>query len=570
MTNAEISAVLSLLADMLEIQGENPFKVRAYQNAARTIEGLEVPLGTLLEQGTLGELKGIGEGLKEKLTELHKTGRMTYFEQVRAKMPPGIPELLRVPSLGPKKVKALWQELGVTSLADLEEACRSDRVAGLKGFGARTQEKILEGLRRLSQIKGQFLVSEALPLARQIVEYLEAGSPARRAAICGSLRRGKSIVRDIDLLAASSKPRDVIEHFANAPQVLDILGKGPTKCSVRLHKGLQVDLRVVAEDEFAPALQYFTGSKEHNVLLRTRAVKMGTTLNEYGLFKGKKKLDCATEEDIYRHLKLSYIYPELREGRNEIDLAERGKLTQPIDTQDIKGVLHVHSTWSDGTADIEAMAEKARKMGYRWIGLSDHSKAAYYANGMDEARLKKQMKEVAALNRKWSDFRILHGLECDILPNGDLDLIPELLGKLDFVIGSIHSRFNMSESEMTDRICKAIRNEHLDVLGHPTGRLLLDREGYKVNLERVLQEAKTSGKVVELNANPHRLDLDDAHARRARELGVKISIDPDAHSTAGMEDVQYGVMTARRAGLTSHDVLNSLSAEKVVASFERS
>ncbi len=565
MNNAEAASILSTIATILDLQGENPFKVRAFQNASRTIEGLEVDFGKLIDEKKLGELPGIGKAIEEKLTELHRTGKLKYYEDLRASVPAGVLEIMKLPNLGPKKVKVLWKELKVTSPAQLEVAAKAGKIAKLAGFGERTQEKILESISRAGKNEGFYLVSQAIGVARELLAYLQP--VVAGAGIAGSLRRGKPVVRDVDLLASAAKPREVIEHFARAPAVEEVIGKGDTKCSVRLTNGLQVDLRVVAEDEYAPALLYFTGSKEHNVILRGRAVKKGWTLNEYGLFKGKKRIDTDSEEAIYRKFGLSYIPPELREGRDEIDLAERGELPQLIEAKDIKGILHVHSTWSDGTASIEDMAGKARRLGYKWMGLSDHSQAASYAHGLDEARLRKQMKEVAALNAGWKDFRILHGMEADILPDGSLDLSNELLGKLDFVIGSIHSRFDMSESEMTDRICKAIASPHFDVFGHPTGRLLLQRDGYKVDLERVLRAAKESGKVVELNANPHRLDLDDPHARRAKELGVTMSIDPDSHSVAGLEDVEFGLMTARRAGLEAGDVLNSLTAEKVKARF---
>jgi DNA polymerase (family 10) len=567
MVNAEAASILATIASILDIQGENPFKVRAYQTAARVIEGLEVPIGTLIEQGKLGELPGIGKAIEEKLTELHRKGKLKYYEDLRSSIPPGLLEMLRIPSLGPKKIKALWKELGVTSIAQLEAAGRAGKVAKLPGFGERTQAKLLEGIALLGRSKGLFLLSQALGVARELLAYLRP--VVLGAGIAGSLRRGKPVVHDVDIVASADSPREVIEHFARAPAVEEVIGKGDTKCSVRLSGGPQVDLRVVAEDEYAAALLYFTGSKEHNVILRARAVKRGWTLNEYGLFKGKKRFECDSEEAFYKRLGLSYIPPELREGRDEIELSEKGELPQLIEPKDVKGILHVHTTWSDGTASIEEMADKARRLGYKWMGLSDHSKAASYAHGLDEARLRKQMKEVAALNKGWKDFRILHGMELDILPNGDLDLSDELLGKLDFAIGSIHSRFDMSEKEMTDRICRAIANRHFDVFGHPTGRLLLDRDGYRVDLERVLQAAKAAGKVVELNANPHRLDLDDVHARRAKELGVTLSVDPDAHSVSGLEDVEYGLLTARRAGLTAGDVLNSLTAEKVKARFAR-
>jgi DNA polymerase (family 10) len=565
MNNPEAAALLSGIAAILDIMGENRFKVRAFENAARTIGGLEIHFGLLVDQGKLTELPGIGKAIAEKLTELHRTGKLPYYEELRASVPAGLHEIMRLPGLGAKRARILWKELGITSGAELEIAAKAGKIAALAGFGAKTQAKILESIARAGQNEGYYLASQAVEVARELLAYINP--VVGGAAVAGSLRRGKSLVRDVDLLASAREPREVIEHFSRAPAIQEVLGKGGTKCSVRLFNGLQVDLRVVADDEYPAALLYFTGSKEHNVLLRARAVKRGWTLNEYGLHKGKKRLEADSEEAIYKLLGLPYIAPELREGRDEIERGENGTLPQLIEAKDLKGILHVHSTWSDGTASIQDMADKARRLGYKWMGLSDHSKAASYAHGLDDARLRKQMKEVTELNATWKDFRILHGMEVDILPDGTLDLCDELCRKLDFVIGSIHSRFDMTEDEMTDRICKAIRDPHFDVLGHPTGRLLLRRDGYKVDLERVIQAAKEAGKVVELNANPHRLDLDDPHARRAKELGVTMSIDPDAHSVPGLEDVDFGLMTARRAGLEAGDVLNSLTAEKVKARF---
>ena len=483
MNNPEAAALLATIGTILDLQGENPFKVRAFQNASRTIEGLEVNFGTLVDQGKLGELPGIGKAIEEKLTELHRTGKLKYYEDLRASVPAGVLEILKLPNLGPKKVKTLWKELGVTTPAQLEAAARGGKIARLAGFGERTQEKILESIAQVGKHEGFFLVSQALGVARELLAYLQP--VVAGVGVAGSLRRGKPVVRDVDLLASSDAPRDVIEHFAHAPAVQEVIGKGGTKCSVRLSNGLQVDLRVVAEDEYAPALLYFTGSKEHNVILRGRAVKRGWTLNEYGLFKGKKRIDVDSEEAIYKQLGLAYIPPELREARDEIDLAEKGELEQLIEAKDVKGILHVHSTWSDGTASIPDMADKARRLGYKWMGLSDHSKAASYAHGLDDARLKQQMKEVAALNATWKDFRILHGMEVDILPDGTLDLGDEMCRKLDFLVCSIHSRFDMSEEEMTDRICKAMSSPHFNVFGHPTGRLLLQREGYVDRRRRV-------------------------------------------------------------------------------------
>lgn len=564
MTNSEAAAVLESIGRLLELQGENPFKIRAYLSAARILEGLEVPFGRLAEEKKLSELPGIGKAIEEKLTELHATGRLKYFEELRASMPAGILELLKVPSLGPKKARALWKELGITDLAGLEQACNSNKLKELKGFGEKTQARFLAGLAQVRSHTGYFLLSSGLAVARQLLEPLRALFHVKQSACCGSLRRGKPLVRDVDLLVATSKPQETIGTFRSATAGAELLGQGDTKVSVRLSTGLQVDLRVVADEEFSSALQYFTGSKEHNVQIRARAVKMGLTLNEYGLFKGKRRLDCPTEEEIYRRLKLPWIPPELREGRGEIELAEQDRLPRLVERADFQGVFHVHSTWSDGTAPIEAMAGKARSMGLKWMGLSDHSGAAGYANGLNEARLREQMKEVRQLNRRMKGFRILHGLEADILPTGKLDLTPALLSELDFVIGSVHSRFDLPEAAQTERICAALHDPNFSFLGHPTGRLLLEREGYAVDLDAVLQEAAKAGKAVEINASPHRLDLDDAHVRRARELGVPMAVNPDAHSVAGLEDIEYGLLTARRGGATKADLLNCLPAEKVL------
>jgi DNA polymerase (family 10) len=399
-----------------------------------------------------------------------------------------------------------------------------------------------------------------MPVARRLLAFLKDGPEVTEASLAGSIRRWKEVVRDIDLLASSSKPERVMERFVKAEGVAELIARGDTKASVRLVNGLQVDLRVVAPEQFPFALNYFTGSKEHNVAVRGLAQKQGLKLSEYGLFRGEKFLRCSGEQELYERLGLPFIPPELRENSGELDLHETPQL---IGYQSLRGVFHTHSTWSDGTAGIEAMAEKARSMGLEYMGLSDHSKAAAYANGLDESRLEKQMGEVDRLNAKWQNFRILKGLECDILPGGNLDLKPEVLSRLDFVIGSVHSRFEMSEEDMTKRVCKALSDNELDMLGHPTGRLLLSREGFSIDLDAVIETARKHGKIVELNANPHRLDLDWIHARKAREKGVLLSINPDAHSTSGLEDIEYGIATARRAWVEEKDVLNTRGLDDV-------
>jgi len=561
MNTSQVVEILETIARILEIQDENPFKVRAYRNGARALESLPGDLRTLIDQGTLREVPGIGPALEEKITQLVTTGTMDYYEGLRKEVPAGVLEMLSIPSFGPKKAHAVWKELGVTTIEELRKAAQENRVAGLKGFGEKTQKKILEGIGFLQKNAGRYLLNDAVPVARRLLKYLQACKTVQRVSIAGSLRRWKEIVKDVDLLASSDDAPSVMDHFVKAEGVAEIIGRGDTKTSVRLASGLQVDLRVVTDAQFPYALAYFTGSKEHNVALRGAAQKKGLKINEYGIFEGSTLIECKDEVEFYRALGLPYLPPEMRENTGEVD---HKKTPQLIDFKSLKGVFHTHSTWSDGTADIEAMAEKARSMGLSYLGLSDHSKAASYANGLDEARLAKQGKEIDRLNKQWKDFRILKGLECDILPDGTLDLDPKTLEKLDFLIGSVHSRFDMSEKEMTDRVCKALADPNLDMLGHSTGRLLLSREGYKIDLERVLQTAKRHGKIVELNAYPNRLDLDWIHCRRAKELGVMLSINPDAHSTADLENIEYGIATARRAWLEEKDVLNTRELDEVL------
>jgi DNA polymerase (family 10) len=560
MDKRRIAEVLETIAQLLELKDENPFKVRAYRNAARAIEGLTADVRTLVAGKKLGDVPGIGEALEQKLTQLVTTGRMDYLESLRKEVPAGVLELLKIPSLGPKKARTLWKEIGVTSIEELGKACAEDRLLKLKGFGEKTQQKILEGIDFVAKVRGQFLLSDAMPVARSLLAFLKDGPEVAEAGLAGSIRRWKEVVRDIDLLASSSKPERVMERFVKAEGVAEVIARGETKTSVRLVNGLQVDLRVVAPEQFPFALNYFTGSKEHNVAVRGLAQRQGLKLSEYGLFKGEKLLKCSDEQELYERLGLPFIPPELRENSGELDLHE---IPQLVDYQSLKGVFHTHSTWSDGTGEIDAMAEKARSMGLEYMGLSDHSKAAAYANGLDEARLEKQMGEVDRLNAKWQNFRILKGLECDILPGGNLDLKPEILSRLDFVIGSVHSYFEMSEEDMTKRVCKALSSNDLDMLGHPTGRLLLSREGFSIDLDAVIETARKHGKILELNANPHRLDLDWIHARKAREKGVLLSINPDAHSTSGLEDIEYGIATARRAWVEEKDVLNTRGLDDV-------
>ncbi len=560
MDNRQVAEVLQAIGRILEIRDENPFKVRAYLNAARTIAGLSSDVRRLVEEKKLGEVPGIGSGLEEKITQLVATGKMDYFETVRREVPPGVLDMLQIPFLGPKKVKVLWKDLGIEDVDALRDACRGNKLLAVKGFGERTQEKILQGIDFMTRHKGQYLLNAAMPVARRLLEHLESCKQVRRASLAGSIRRWKETVRDVDILASSDDPALVMERFVKAEGIVEVLARGGTKASVRLESGLQADLRVVADDQFAPALAYFTGSKEHNVAIRSLAQRMKLKVNEYGIFRGRRALPCRDETEFYKRLGLPYIPPEMRENAGELELTVLPRL---VELKSLKGVFHTHSTWSDGIAGIEEMARKAISMGFRYMGVSDHSRSAGYANGLDDARLARQMKEIEVLNRKLPGFTILKGIECDILPDGTLDISPKLADQMDFIIGSIHSHFGMPEGEMTARVCKALAIKQLCTLAHPTGRLLLDREAYKIDIERVLKTARERNKAIELNAHPSRLDLDAARCRRAKELGVLVSIDPDAHSAAGLEDVRYGIGTARRGWLEEKDVLNTRDLDEV-------
>ncbi|MFH1726498.1 MAG: DNA polymerase/3'-5' exonuclease PolX [Elusimicrobiota bacterium] len=564
MSNAEIADVLDTIARILEIQDENVFKVRAYYNAARLIRGLPEPVAELARKDALKDLPGVGEALRQKLTELSATGRLEYFEKLRRSVPAGLLDMLRIPGLGPKGVKSLWRDLGVTTIKGLERACRAGKVGGLKGFGKRSEEKILEGIAFIARHAGQCRLGDALPTAKGLARYLEESGLAGRVSLAGSIRRGKAVIKDIDILASARRPEKLMEVFLKAPGVAGTVVAGKTKTSLRLESGIQVDLRVVSDDEFPYALLYFTGSKQHNVLVRQRAQRRGLKVNEYGIFKGARLLRAKTEEECYRHLGLAYIEPEIREAAGELEAAEKGDLPKLVELADIQGVFHVHSDWSDGGFKIERMADKARSMGLKYLGIADHSKAAAYANGLDERRLRRQMAEIRGLGKKWNGFRLLCGLECDILADGKLDLSPKVLSELDFVIGAVHSRFKMPEAEMTGRICRALADENLDILAHPTGRLLLERDAYAVDLEKVIESAGRHKKAIEINASPFRLDLDAASARRAAQRGVPVSIEPDAHSPDGIEDIEFGVATARRAWLTKDQVLNARPCDKAL------
>jgi len=563
MDNKDVAQILNEIALLLELSGENPFKIRAYAEGARIIEAQKSPVSELVRSGTLSQIKGIGKTLSLQITQLIQDGSIPLHQELKATFPEGVREMLRVPGLGPKKVKDLFEKLGIKSIGELEYACHENRLLLLPGFGPKSQEKILQGIEQFKRFQGRFLFGGVYPLASEILEQINKHPKTLRGSLAGSLRRRMETVKDMDLVAESAHPEDVMDFFTSLPMVDQILSKGSTKSSVLLDSGVQADLRVVGPKKFPYALHHFTGSKEHHTVLRARAKALGYKLNEYGLFKGEELIPCKKEEDIYRTLNLDPIPPELREDRGEIEAAENHTLPVLVEDKDIRGAFHFHTHFSDGTSTLSQWVQAADQAGLKYLGISDHSQSAAYAGGLKTDQLEKQRAEIAALNQKQKKVHLFWGIESDILPAGSLDYSDEELARFDFVIASIHSRFNMSETEMTRRIIRAIENPHTTMLGHPTGRLLLARDPYPVDMGQVLEAAARCGVIIELNANPHRLDLDWRLMKKARELGLKIALNPDAHHLDGLEDISYGVGIARKGWLSKEDVINCLDSEQM-------
>jgi len=577
MDKKEVAAILNDIGTALELKGENPFKVRSYYNAARNIETIGEDISLLAREDRLKDIPGVGESISEKIKELVTTGRMKYYEDLEKELPEGLFEMLRIPGLGPKKIKALWDELGITNLAALEYACHENRIAALPHFGERSQEKILEGIAFVKKAQGRYISSEIRAQAEALYDALKKDKNAIRISIAGSIRRRCETSKDIDILVSSKKPEETGKKFASLPQVATITAQGETKVSVILKTNVASDLRIVDDKQFPYALHHFTGSKEHNVAMRGRAEKkFGMKMNEYGLFavgKGKggedKLIPCKDETEIFRKLGLAYIEPELRENMGEIEAAEKGKLPKLIEGKDVRGVIHVHTEHSDGLGTIKEIAEACIKMGYEYLGVADHSATATYANGISEARLPEQHKQIDALNRKLKGFKIFKSAEVDILSDGSLDYSKAALKSFDFVIAAVHARMPNKELEMTKAVIKALENPFVSMLGHPTGRLLLSREPFKVNIEKVIDACAANGVVMEINANPQRLDLDWRYIKRAIEKGVKFCICPDAHHIDDIRDIRYGVATARKGWATKADVINCLPAAKFLPALTR-
>ncbi len=570
MDRESVIAILDEIAILLELKGENPFKSRAYSNAARALEADGRDISQLVVSGELGKVNGIGAGLTEKITELVQTGKLAYYLQLKSEIPDGVLEILRVPGMGPKKVRAVYTELGVDSLGSLEYACRENRLVTLPGFGSKTQQKVLEGIERLKKFRERHLLDMALIEAGRLADYIRQSPNATRVEIAGSLRRRRETIKDVDILVTAVNPEAVMNHFVAYPEVETVTGHGETKSSIVLNTGINADLRVVRQDQFAYALHHFTGSREHNTEMRSRARKMGLKMNEYGLFKDDEQpIECADEQSLFQELGLQYIPPELRENTGEIEAAERGEIPTLIEPGDVRGIFHVHSNYSDGSMTLERIAAIGRSLGYEYVGIADHSQSARYAHGLEPERVIEQHREIDEVNKGADGFRLLKGIESDILKDGSLDYSDDILEQFDFVIASVHSNFNLSEREMTERILKALRNPFVTMLGHPTGRLLLAREPYPVDLEAVLECAAENGVAVEINANPHRLDLDWIHCKRAKALGVRIAICPDAHDEEGFEDTAYGVAVARRGWLERSDIINTMALTEVTAWLQR-
>lgn len=567
MNKNEIITILEEIGTILELKGENPFKSRAYFNGARALETLTGSVEELILNGKIADIRGIGKALSEKLFTLVNTGRLPYYEDLKASIPEGLFDILKIPGLGPKKVKLLYDKLDITTIGELEYACKENRLRDLQGFGQRSQDKILEGIRLRERYRQRFLYPVARLEAWHLFEHLKAHPNILRLEIAGSLRRKRETIKDLDFVA-SCKQQDraaIMSHFVSYEQTEQITGQGDTKSGIIVSSGMGADLRLVNHDEFAFALHHFSGSKAHNTALRQRAKSFGLTMNEYGLYpEGSDiSISCDSEEEIFKALKLAFIEPELRENHGEIEAAAKKTLPDLVTARDIRGIFHAHSSYSDGAASILEMALACREMGYEYLGITDHSQSAFYANGLSEERIRRQHEEIDRLNSELSDFTIFKGIESDILADGQLDYTDAVLETFDFVIASVHSIFRLSEDEMTKRICRALENPYVTMLGHPTGRLLLGREAYPVHMETVLETAARFGKIVEINANPHRLDLDWRWGPFARERGIKTSINPDAHSTDGLKDTDIGVGIARKAWFSADEVLNTRSADEI-------
>jgi len=563
MRNLEIAAVFNQIADLLEIQGANPFRVRAYRRGAASLESLTDNIEAIVQQGGVRNISGIGEDLEKKIVEYLQSGRMEFHEQLKHEVPLGLVKMVEIPSVGPKTAKQIYDQFRIQTIEELEALCRTDSLLGVPGFKKKTIENILRGIELYRRRRGNYLLGKAVPIATQICRYLEPH--AERVSYAGSLRRMKEVVHDIDILAASTNPEQTMKAFLGMPLIDSVLAQGGTKASLRVQDDLQVDLRVIEPRSWGAAMHYFTGSKAHNIRMRERAIKLGLKLNEYGLFDGTDQyIAGADEKDIFEKLGLPFIPPVLREDQGEMEAAAAGKLPNIVELPDIQGDLHMHTTWSDGKYSTEEMIEAARKRGYKYVAITDHSKSLGVAGGLSDDDLMKHMEEIRSIGSKYADIRVLAGTEVDIRLDGTLDYSDELLGKLDFVVASVHSGFKQSRSELTARVVRAMQSPYVRVIGHPTGRLLGDRDPYEIDFEEVMKEAARTRTCLEVNSNFHRLDLNDVHCRKARDMGVHVIISTDSHNYDDLLNLPYGVATAQRGWIEKDRVLNAQPVEKML------
>ena len=571
-SSAKVAKIFREMADFLSLKGENPFRVRAYEKAADALEHLPGDLKDLYEQGKLEGIPGLGKGMLEKIGTILNTGKLPAHEELRREFPEGVIELLSVPDIGPKTVKLVYEKAGVKNIEELEAFVRSHKLRDLPGMGAKTEENILRGITLYRMSRNRILLGKALPLVERVIAEIrdKTSSWIERISPAGSLRRGRETVGDIDILVSSSNSHPVMDAFTNLSLVKDVIAKGETKSSILTEEGLQMDLRVVPPGSFGAALQYFTGSKSHNIALRERAIKRGLKINEYGVFtQSGKKIGGKTEEDVYRSLDLPFIPPELREDRGEIEAGERGNLPLLLREEDIKGDLHIHTTASDGANSIEELIEKAKERGYEYIAITDHSASLKVARGLSNEDLLAQIERIRKINSHLRNFKVLASSEVDIRKDGTLDYPDEILRKLDLVVAALHTGFKQDKRTITMRVIKALQNPFVRILAHPTGRLLGEREAYSIDLDKVLDVAKERGIWLEINAQPERLDLSDTWIMEAKKRGIKLVINTDAHNTDGLDLMSFGVITARRGWLETKDVINTLSLEDLLKTLEQ-
>ena len=570
MENMQIADVFTEIADILDIKGDNPFRIRSYRNAARAVGDMSENVAAMVREGKdIEQIPGIGASIAEKIKEIVATGKLKFLDELRAELPKGLPELLKIEGMGPKKVKLFYEKLKIDGVDKLEAAAKGGKLRELFRMGDKSEENLIKALARYRAGQGRFKLSVAFDYAESIIRYLKKSKGVEAIEVAGSLRRRKETIGDLDILAICGEASDIMDRFVAYDGIEEMLAKGTTKSSARLSCGIQVDVRVLPGDSFGSALQYFTGSKEHNIALRTMAVERKLKISEYGVFRGNRRIAGESEEEVYATVGLPVMPPEIRENHGEIEAAEKGELPKLIELRDIRGDLQMHTTATDGKASIEEMALKAKGMGYEYIAITDHSKAVRVAHGLDEKKLAKHLKAIEKAQSKVPGIRILKGIEVDILPDGSLDLDDAILKECDVVIGAVHYRFNLSEKEMTERIIRGISNRCVNIFGHPTGRLILERPGYAVNIEELVKAARDYGVVLEINAHPDRLDLRDIHVRLARDRGVKLVISTDSHSPQNLEFMRYGVFTARRGWAEARDVINAYPLQKLLRALKR-